>query len=103
MDSVEWYLDQYRRPADVGNHYVFPLQARDLSGLPPATVVTAGYDPLVDEGRAYVDRLVDAGVETEHLHYDGQIHAFLSLYEHLSAGEEAIDDVGETVRSALRN
>ncbi len=100
-DSVEWYLDQYHRPADIGNHYVYPLRARDLSGLPPATVLTAGYDPLLDEGKAYADRLEAAGVETTRLHYDDQIHAFLSLYTYLDAGRAAIDDVATQLADAL--
>ena len=101
MDSVEWYLDQYREPADVGNQYAFPLRARDLSGLPPAIVVTAGYDPLVDEGEAYVRRLEDAGVDTPHLPSDAQIHGFLSLYEYLDEGRTAIDDVATRLRGRL--
>jgi acetyl esterase len=98
MDSIEWYLDQYGEPADVGNAYAFPLRARDLSGLPPATVLTAGFDPLRDEGVAYAERLSDAGVDVEHRHYDAQIHGFLSLYEHIDEGREAIDDVAATLR-----
>jgi len=101
MDSVEWYLEQYCGPADVGNHYAFPLRARDLSGLPSATVVTAGYDPLRGEGEAYVDRLSEAGVDTTRLHYDAQIHAFLSLYEYVETGREAIDDVATRLRDGL--
>jgi acetyl esterase len=101
MDSVEWYLQQYCEPADAGNHYAFPLRARDLSGVPPATVVTAGYDPLCDEGEAYVEQLSAAGVETERLHYDAQIHAFLSLYAYIDEGANAIDEVGERLRDAL--
>ncbi|MEF8862015.1 MAG: alpha/beta hydrolase [Haloarculaceae archaeon] len=101
MDSIEWYLDQYVEPADVGNAYAFPLRARDLSGLPPATVLTAGFDPLRDEGIAYAERLADAGVEVEHRHYDAQIHAFLSLYEHIDEGREAIDDVAAAFRDGL--
>jgi acetyl esterase len=92
MDSVEWYLDQYLSgAADIGNAYAFPLRARDLSGLPPATVITAGFDPLVDEGTAYAERLDEAGVPVEHRNYEGQIHGFLSLYEHIDTGRAAID------------
>ena len=102
MDSVEWYLEQYlERRADVGNAYAFPLRARSLADLPPATVVTAGFDPLVDEGTAYVDRLEGAGTPVEHLHYDAQIHGFCSLYEHVDAGRAAIDDIAGALRSAL--
>ncbi|WP_336134491.1 alpha/beta hydrolase [Natronomonas amylolytica] len=92
FDSIEWYLDQYLSgAADVGNAYAFPLRARDLSGLPPATVITAGFDPLVDEGTAYAERLDEAGVSVEHRNYEGQIHGFLSLYEHIDDGRDAID------------
>ncbi|QLD86124.1 alpha/beta hydrolase [Natronomonas halophila] len=92
MDSVEWYLDQYLTgAADIGNDYAFPLRSRDLSGLPPATVITAGFDPLVDEGTAYAERLDEAGIPVEHRNYEGQIHGFLSLYEHIDDGREAID------------
>ncbi|MEF8807199.1 alpha/beta hydrolase [Natronomonas sp.] len=92
MDSVEWYLDQYLSgAADVGNAYAFPLRARDLSGVPPATVITAGFDPLVDEGTAYAERLDEAGVPVEHRNYEGQIHGFLSLYEHIDDGRDALD------------
>ena len=101
MDSMELYLEQYTRPADAGNHYAFPIQARDLSGVPSATVLTAGYDPLADEGRAYAERLDEAGVETTHLHYESQIHAFVSLHEYIDEGREAIDDIADQLRSAL--
>ena len=101
MDSIEWYLEQYTRRADIGNHYAYPIQARSLAELPSATVLTAGYDPLVDEGIAYAERLDDAGVETTHLHYESQIHAFISLHEHLDEGKEAIDEIAEQLRSEL--
>ena len=101
LDSVEWYLEQYVDDADHGNQYAFPLRARDLSGLPPATVVTAGFDPIRDEGIAYAERLTEDGVDVEHMHYESQIHAFVSLYEHLDDGVEAIDQVGEQLRAAF--
>jgi acetyl esterase len=93
MASVEWYLDQYLpRRADVANAYAVPLCARRLEDLPPATVLTAGFDPLADEGAAYADRLAAEGTPVEHLHYDGQIHGFVSLYEDIDEGRAAIDD-----------
>lgn len=101
LDSVEWYLDQYCDPADYGNQYAFPLRARDFSGLPPATVITAGFDPIRDEGIEFADRLQDAGVGVDHLHYESQIHAFISLYEHLDDGEEAIEELSANLKSAF--
>ena len=101
MDSVEWYHEQYTDRADHGNQYAFPIRARDLSELPSATVLTAGFDPLVDEGNAYADRLEAADVDVTRLQYDSQIHAFLNLYEHLDGADRAIEEVNSMLRSAL--
>ncbi len=102
MSSVEYYYDQYLdSPAHFGNDYAFPLRARDLSDLPSATVLTAEFDPLRDEGVAYVRRLEAASVPTDHLHYDGQIHAFVSLFEHIDEGREAVDDLSAHLADAL--
>lgn len=102
MDSVEWYLEQYlAREADTANAYAFPIRARDLSGVPSATVLTAGFDPLCEEGKAYADRLEADGVPVEHRHYEAQIHGFLSLYEHIDEGRTAVDDVAARLDSVL--
>ena len=85
----------------MGNAYAFPLRARELSGLPSATVLTAGFDPLRDEGAAYADRLEAAGVDVERLHYEGQIHGFYSLYEHIDEGRTAIADAAARLEDAL--
>ena len=77
--ALQWYWDQYvPSPADREHPYAAPLNA-DLRGLAPAIVVTAGHDPLCDEGRAYGDALEQAGVATTRLHYDGAIHGFMTM------------------------
>ena len=102
IDSVEWYLEQYLdRAVDVANAYAFPLRARSLSGLPSATVLTAGFDPLRDEGAAYADCLESAGVDVERLHYENQIHGFCSLYEHIDEGRTAIADAAARLEDAF--
>lgn len=64
---------------DVSDPLVSPLLADDLSGLPPALVVTAGFDPLRDEGQQYAARLREAGVTVDHRLMPSMIHAFLNL------------------------
>lgn len=78
--TMAWFTDQYFEDfIDMGNIYALPREAHDLSGLPPATVITAGFDPLRDDGALYAERLVDAGVDVSYENYDGLIHAFLHM------------------------
>ncbi|MFC7165787.1 alpha/beta hydrolase [Halospeciosus flavus] len=100
--SMEWYYEQYlERESDLANAYAFPLRARDLSDLPSATVLTCGFDPLRDEGRAYADRLEDAGVPVTRLHYESQIHGLVNLGHHIDAADDAIVDLVGALRDAL--
>ncbi|GAB3322708.1 alpha/beta hydrolase [Haloplanus salinarum] len=78
--SMRWYWERYLGDdIDGANPYASPLRARDLSGLPSATVITAGYDPLRDEGAAYADRLREGGVSVTHENYPGMVHVFASF------------------------
>jgi acetyl esterase len=77
---MRWFLDRYLRdPEQALNWRASPLRAASLAGLPPAFLVTAGHDPLRDEGIAYGQRLEQEGVRTVHLHLGDQIHGFLTL------------------------
>jgi acetyl esterase len=78
-----------------------PIAGRDLAALPPALVVTAGFDPLRDEGKAYADRLAAAGVPAEYRCVDGTIHAFVSFSGAIPAGTEALAFIASRLRRAL--
>jgi len=70
-------------------------------GLPPATVVTCGHDPLRDEGADYAEALDDAGVDVDHLHYPSVPHGVLSLADDAAVADEAFDEVAASLRARL--
>lgn len=103
-EAMEWFWDQYlESPIDGQNPYASPLRARDLSNLPPATVLTCGFDPLRDEGIAYADRLREAGVDVNHVNYDDAIHGIVQMLAEpdLTRARDLISDVSEDLRSAF--
>ena len=101
-DAMRWFWDQYvADPARRHEAYASPLRAEKLDGLPAATVLTAEFDPLRDEGEAYAERLRGAGVATTAMRYDGQIHGFVSLLDVFDAGRRAVDQIGATLRTAF--
>lgn len=103
-NSMRWFWGHYLgSDADGANPFASPLRAKDLSGLPPAFVITAEYDPLRDEGEAYAARLSQAGVPTKQTRYPGMVHNFFSFafMAPLEQGERALADMAEHLRSAF--
>ena len=88
-------------PAARANPYASPLRATDLTGLPPAYIVTAEHDPLREEGFAYADRLRDARVPVEHRHYGSQIHAFFTFVNVFDDADKAVAEAGAAIKAAV--
>lgn len=78
-----------------------PLHSRDLSKLPEAFILTAGFDPLRDEGKAYADALSASGVSTEYICYEKMIHGFLNMPAVLDQGREAITQTAAFIKKKL--
>jgi acetyl esterase len=100
--DMEWFYEQYlRSPVDAHNPFAVPLRADDLGGLPPATVVTAGFDPLRDDGLALAERFAEEGTPVESRHYPAMAHGFCSLTDRVAVAEEALSAVADDVRERL--
>jgi acetyl esterase len=103
-DDMVWFLGHYlSSEADIKHPYAFPLQAKDLSGLPPAMVITAEFDPLRDEGEIYAVKMKQAGGDVTSRRYDGTIHGFVSLSWMIDQGKKALADAAAGLRSAFGN
>ena len=101
-DRILWYMEQYlKSDADKSDLRASPLRAPSLEGQPPAMIVTAGFDPLRDEGRAYGDRLREAGVDVVYREYPGQIHAFVSLTKAIPQGMACTLEIAQYLRQRL--
>ncbi|MEW1686197.1 alpha/beta hydrolase [Streptomyces sp. NPDC093594] len=87
--------------ADADHPYASPLRASDLSGLPPALVVTAEYDPARDDGERYAARLANAGVSVTLSRYEGMIHAFYLMGGVLSRTRDLVDEIAREARTHL--
>jgi acetyl esterase len=97
-----WFWSQYLTDSSrAGEPDCSPLRAADLSGLPPALILTAEYDPLQAEGEAYGARLREAGVPATVHRYEGLIHGFIRMPAVLDRASCAIDEVAAAIADAL--
>jgi acetyl esterase len=100
-EGMRWYWSQYLGDADGSDPDASPMRAADLTGLAPAFVASAGFDPLRDEGEAYARRLEDAGVPTTLVRYDGMIHGFLRMPAIIDRAADALDDLAAVLAEKL--
>ncbi len=100
--STRWFADHYLRdPQDALDWRASPSRVSSLSGVAPALVLTAGYDPLSDEGQSYARRLDREGVRVSALHAADQMHGYLTMGGVVRASDTAIAIIGAMLRDAF--
>ncbi len=98
--GMRWFWEHYLGPDGDGTHpHASPIRAEDFSGLPPAVVITAEFDPLRDEGEAYAEALEGAGVPVVLRRYDGMIHGFVSMPMLFPEANDAVARIADAVKS----
>ena len=101
-EMMQWFGDCYfKTKSDRKDPRASPLLAKEFNNLPPALIITAGYDPLYEEGKNYAIALKNAGVDVKHKNYEGQIHAFWSLGKAISEAESALNFASQSINEAL--
>jgi acetyl esterase len=101
--AIQWFYSHYM-PADADpmDERLSPIAAKDVSGLPPAYILTAGFDPLRDEAIAYAAKLKQAGVPVTHVVYPTMIHGFLTMQAWIPLVGQALGAAGRAVKDALK-
>jgi acetyl esterase len=100
--DMRWFWNHYLgTPTESDNPYASPLRARTLAGLPPALVITAGFDPLRDEGELYAHRLEEGGVPTRLSRYEGMIHGFFGMGHIMDQARAAVREACTNLRLAF--
>lgn len=96
--DLEYYVPEGLDPADPR---ISPLRATDFGGLPPAFIHTAEFDPMRDEGRAYAERLMRAGVEVSYTCHPGMVHLFYAMAGVVPYARTAMKRIGAELRAAF--
>ncbi|MDD9890584.1 MAG: alpha/beta hydrolase [Gammaproteobacteria bacterium] len=99
--GMTWFRSHYLESPVQANDPDLLFLERDVSGLSPAFVVTAGFDPLRDEGKAFADHLEQQGVPAEHVCYTDMIHGFISFAGGIGAGMELIEAIASRLKTEL--
>jgi acetyl esterase len=102
-ETMRWFSTQYLNSGHQAVDWrASPLRVPSLAGLPPALIVTAGFDPLRDEGEAYARTLREAGVRVDAICYGGMIHGFVGMGRLIESGNRAVSHIGASLRQALQ-
>ena len=99
---MDWFWGHYADPAQRSDPRASPLLAADLSGLPPALIITAEFDPLRDQGKAYTEALAAAGTEARHITCPGQIHTSFAAVGAIPTANEARQEAAAALRACFR-
>jgi acetyl esterase len=100
--AIEWFAGNYlAKPADAEDWRASPLRAESFAGLPPALVLTAGFDPLRDEGLKYADALSEAGVPCQYICFERQIHGFITMGKVITEANTAVSLCAQALRQAM--
>lgn len=100
-DTMRWFIAHYTAPSDRADWRASPLLADDLAGVAPAHVVTAGFDPLRDEGDAYAARLAEDGVPVVHDRVEGALHDFCWMRPFTALATATLDRAAEILARAM--
>lgn len=103
LDTLAFLIRSYvASEEDKTDPLASPLRAKNFSGLPSSYIVTAGHDPLRDEGKAYATRLQEAGVAAKYECFESMIHGFISIRSIVDEGEKALQACATSLREAFR-
>lgn len=101
-DMMSWFQKHYiENPEDQTNPYLSPILSENLEDLPPATILTAQFDPLRDVGIAYAEKLKEHGVAVYHRNYDDLIHGFANFTSFVPEAREAVAEGAEQLKKAF--
>ena len=101
-ELIDWFYQHYfEADSNKDSWLASPLNADDLSELPPAFVLSAGFDPLQDEDKAYADKLAQAGVPVKYSHYPGMLHGFIAMPGLFDKAREALSECAAELRKAF--
>ena len=101
-EGMKWFFSYYLNKPEEGNDpRVNLLQVKDVSGLPPATIIAAEIDPLLTEGKTYADKLQAAGVKVQYKGYDGVTHEFFSMGAVIDESKQAEEFAAEQLKAAF--